>query len=163
MCAHKHVTVVSVPAVAESVFAFVDDHSRLSSHMSDRSWMMGGGRMSLEMDAGHGKGIGSRLRLHGKAFGISLSLEEVVTERVPPLRKVWETVGEPKLLVVGSYRMGVQIAGRGATSELCVFIEYNLPARAPWRWMGQLFGRRYASWCTARMANDALRHFSGAG
>ena len=160
MYAHSHMTNVSVPAPAGKVFAFVDDHSRLSSHMSGRSWMMGGGKMSLEMDAGVGQVVGSRLRLHGKAFGISLSVEEVVSERTPPVRKAWETIGEPRLLVIGPYRMGVQIADRGAASELRIFIDYDLPTKEPWRRIGQMIGHRYASWCTTRMASDTLRHFA---
>lgn len=33
----------AIPASAQQVFDFVDDHSRFSSHMSQSSWMMGGG------------------------------------------------------------------------------------------------------------------------
>ena len=39
-----------VQASADKVFAHLDDHSRLSSHMSKRSWMMGGGQMRIETD-----------------------------------------------------------------------------------------------------------------
>jgi hypothetical protein len=67
-----------VSAPAEQVFDFVDDHSRLSSHMSRSSWMMGGGRMDLVLDAERGRSVGSRIRLEGKAFGIRLFLDEVV-------------------------------------------------------------------------------------
>jgi len=37
--------------------------------------------------------VGSKLRLSGRAFGIGLHVEEVIIERMPPQRKVWETVG----------------------------------------------------------------------
>ena len=43
----------------------------------------------------------------GPVFGLPLSLEEAVTERVPPRRKVWETIGRPKLLL-RNYRMGLK-------------------------------------------------------
>ena len=90
----------------DQVFAHIDDHTRLSSHMRELSWRTGGGRMETEIDAGRGQTVGSRIRLSGRVFGVELSVEETVTERNPPRRKVWETTGAPKLLVIGHYRMG---------------------------------------------------------
>lgn len=75
---------------------------------------------------------------------------------------MWETVGSPKLLVIGSYRMGFEVAARSGGSLLRVFIEYALPQALPGRWLGRLFGRMYARWCTERMVSDAVRHFSTA-
>jgi hypothetical protein len=34
----------------------------------------------------------------------------------------WKTIGEPKLLVIGSYRMGFRIEASGTASLLTVFI-----------------------------------------
>ena len=98
-----------IDASAGDVFAFVDDHSRFSSHMNEPSWMMGGGRMSVELDEAKGQAVGSHIRLSGRVFGVSPYLDEVVTRRDPPTNKVWETVGAPRLLVIGAYSMGVQI------------------------------------------------------
>ena len=152
-------TTVSVPAAAADVFALLDEHARLISHMGKKSLAMGGGSMSVEFDEGRGKVVGSKIRLAGTAFGIRLGVEEVVIERAPPNRKSWQTVGEPRLLVIGSYRMGFVIEDLGQTSRLTVFINYELPLRAPWRWLGLLLGRSYARWCTERMAGDAVGHF----
>ena len=55
---HKEGSVL-IAASPEIVFAYVDDHSRLSSHMNESSWMMGGGGMSLELDAAKGQAVGS--------------------------------------------------------------------------------------------------------
>ena len=160
MTAHRYENSALVPAPADKVFAHIDDHSRLSSHMSESSWMMGGGRMEIELDDGRGQKLGSRIRLAGKVFGIELSVEEVVTERNPPHRKVWETTGAPRLLVVGQYRMGFEISPRGKDSMLRVFIEYELPPGPAARWLGRLFGGSYARWCTRRMVDDAVKHFA---
>jgi hypothetical protein len=149
---------VYIPASPEKVFGFVDDPSCLASHMSQSSWMMGGGKMSLELDEGHGQKIGSRIAMSGKAFGIPLSLEEVVIERDPPNRKVWETISPPNLLVIGRYRMGFQIISEGSGSLLRVFIHYSLLDT----WLGVLFGDIYARWCTKQMAADSRRHFRSA-
>ena len=115
--------------------------------------------MTIEVDAGRGQVIGSRIRLSGRAFGIRLFVEEVVTERDPPHRKVWETVGQPRLLVIGHYRMGYDIAPQGRGSQFRVFIDYALPEVAPARWLSRMFGGVYARWCTRRMVNDAVAHF----
>jgi hypothetical protein len=148
-----------VQARAHELFEHADDHARLSSHMSQSSAGMAGGRMTIKVDAGRGQAIGSRIRLIGRAFGIRLFVEEVVTERDPPHRKVWETVGQPRLLVIGHYRMGYDIAPQSGGLQFRVFIDYALPELAPGRWLGWMFGELYARWCTRRMVNDAVEHF----
>lgn len=126
--------------------------------MSQGSWIMGGGSMETETDDGKGQAVGSHIRLIGKAFGIKLFLDEVVTLREPPHRKVWETVGTPKLLVIGSYRMGLDIDEEDGMSRLRVFIDYNLPSGIS-RLLGYLFGRAYAKWCVQQMIKDVGEQF----
>jgi hypothetical protein len=152
---------VSVSASADAVFAHLDDHTRLAKHMTKPSWMMAGSRMSVELDAALGKAKGSRIRLSGKVLGIPLSVDEIVTEHSAPVRKVWETEGVPRLLVVGPYRMGFDIEPRGVVSVLNVFIDYAMPNNWVGRWLPFL-GNVYARWCTRQMANDAALHFQSA-
>ena len=144
-----------IRATAERVFAHLDDHSRLAAHMSRRSWRMGWGRMQLQLDERAGHAVGSRIRLEGRVFGLRLGLEEVVTEYAPPARKVWETVGAPRLLVIGPYRMGFRIEPHPEDVTLTVFVDYTPPPRGISRFLGRLFGRAYAQWCCDRMVVDA--------
>ena len=148
-----------VLASPDQVFALVDDHARLSAHMSRPSWRMGGDRMETVFDAGNGQRVGSHIRMNARVLGLQLALDEVVTEREPPIRKAWETVGSPRLVVIGAYRMGFDVAARGSGSLLRVFIDYTLPDKWPARWLGRLFARYYAHWCTQSMVNDAVRQF----
>jgi len=157
---HHYETTVEIPASAEDVFAFVDDHAKLSAHMNKRSWMMVGGRMSVQTDARLGKAVGSTIRMSGSILGLTLGLDETVIERSPPSRKIWETIGVPQLLVVGPYRMGVHIKPSETDCQLRVFIDYMLPASGVGRWLGKAFGRSYARWCTEKMANDSRDHFA---
>lgn len=78
-----------VLASSEQVFGLVDDHARLSAHMSQPSWRMGGARMETTVDEGQGQRIGSHIRMSARVLGLRLSLDEVITEREPPTRKVW--------------------------------------------------------------------------
>lgn len=158
--AHHHEGSALVSASPVRVFALIDDHERLSSHMSRSSWRMGGGRMGTILDEQRGQRVGSHIRMSGRALGLEVSLDEVVTEREPPTRKVWETVGSPRLLVIGAYRMGFEVTPRGRDSLLRVFIDYAMPAPWPERWLGRVFGGYYAHWCTQRMVDDAVGQFA---
>lgn len=149
---------VILNAPAETVFSRLDDHQRLSAHMSQPSWMMVGARMRIELDASQGHTLGSRIRLGGHVLGIPLAVEEVVTHYSPPLRKLWETTGKPKLLVIGHYRMSFEITPQGNSSRLRIFIDYALPESLPARWLGRMFGSWYARWCTRRMVGDVEKH-----
>lgn len=149
---------ISIPARAEDIFSYMDDHSNLSSHMNETSWMMAGSRMETLIDAGHGQNIGSHIKMSGKIFGINLFLDEVVIRREPPRVKIWETVGDLKLLVIGHYRMSIEIKPQENRSLLVVSIDYNLPAKNIW--LGWLFGGFYAKWCVKQMIKSAGEHFA---
>ena len=150
---------IDVNAAASDIFSLLDDHSRLSAHMTKPSWMMAGSVMTLEFDASEGRSVGAFISLTGRVLGIPLSVEEVVKERNPPQRKVWNTIGSPHLLVIGAYRMGYEIMPTSPHSHLRVFIDYALPDGPVSYLLGRLFGNCYARWCTQRMTNDAATHF----
>ena len=155
----RHESTGFVQSPMDQVYAYIDDHTRLASHMGEPSWRTGWGRFETLIDEGRGQKVGSRIRLSGRVFGVELSVEEIVVERDPPRRKVWETTGAPRLLVIGQYRMGFELSACEGGSLLGVFIEYALPARAPARWLGRLFGPYYARWCTRQMVAEAVKHF----
>ena len=146
-------------APVEQVFAFLDDPKALAAHMGESSMMMAGSLMSIDVDADGGRVVGSKIRMDGRMLGIPLSLDEVITERQVPSRKVWETIGTPNLLVIAQYRMGFELTPRGDASIVRVFIDYSLPTTALGSWLGRLLGGVYARWCTKQMAADAARHF----
>ena len=156
---HHFESSAAIAAPAAAVFAFIDDPARLASHMTKPSWMMGGGRMGVKLDAGKGQRVGSRIVMMGRAFGMDLELEEVIDERTPPLRKTWHRTGTPRLVVIGAYRMGCELADEDAATRLRVFIDYDLPPGAAW--LRAPLGTSYARWCTERMLEDTRAHFAG--
>lgn len=147
-----------IPADATEIFAFIDDHVRVMSHMNKPSLMMGGGRGDISFDDGHGWKVGSHIRMSGKAFGITVFVDEVITRYEPPRIKIWETVGTPKLLVIGHYRMKVGIEPQENGSLLCLSIDYDLPKTNAW--LGKLFGRYYAKWCVQQVIKDTRNYFT---
>lgn len=147
-----------VPAGAAEIFAFIDDHVRVMSHMNKPSLMMGGGRGDISFDDGHGQKVGSHIRMSGKAFGITVFVDEVITRYEPPRIKIWETVGTPKLLVIGHYRMKAGIEPQEDVSLLRLSIDYDLPKTNAW--LGKLFGRYYVKWCVQRVIKDTHSYFT---
>ena len=117
--------------------------------------------MTIDTDADGGRVVGSRMRLAGRVLGMDLAVEGAVTERKPPYRKVWQTVGEPRLLVVGAYRMEVTIDKREKGSHVRIAIDYALPSTGLSRWLGALFGATYARWCVNQMIEDVRQRFTG--
>lgn len=139
---------------AASVFSRLDDHRRLAGHMEQRDWRMLGSRLDLAIDPGASE-VGQHMRWHGRIAGLAVAADEAVIERTPPSRKVWETVGSVRLLVIGAYRMGFAIEPDGRGSRVVIHLDYALPERAPWRWLGRVLGKRYARWCLERMMQEA--------
>ena len=105
---YHHEDSAFVDAPSRVLFDYIDDHERLSSHMSESSWMMGNGRMKIELDDGHGRQVGAEIRLSGRILGTDLFVAERVTVRDPPLRKLWETTATPCLLVIEHDPMGFE-------------------------------------------------------
>ena len=70
-----------------------------------------------------------------------------------------QELGLPRILIIGAYRMGFEIAPAGAHSELRVFIDYNLPTESMGRILGWVFAPLYARWCVNSMVRDARRMF----
>jgi hypothetical protein len=150
---------VTLDAKAEDVFAFADDFTKLSSHMDKSSMMMMGSSMQTSFDEGLGRAVGSHVQMSGKILGRTLFLDEVVRQREPPHRKEWETVGTPRLLVIGSYRLGFDVSTTGKRANLSVFIGYNLPATPGQRLLGNILGPVYAKWCVRQMIDGARVNF----
>jgi hypothetical protein len=155
---HREIT-VQVAAQPQTVFAHLDDQTRLAEHMGKPSLMMGGGKMAYDFDELKGQAVGSHIRMGGSAFGLQLFVDEVVTERMPPHRKVWRTVGRPKLFAIGAYEMGFELNAAQQGSALRIWIDYELPPSGLGRLLPCL-GDAYARWCVKQMAGDAERTFS---
>lgn len=151
-----------VRAAPEALFEALDDPRRLSRHMDQRSMAMMGSSMETTTDAGGGRTVGSVTSMHGRVLGLGVELDQVVTVREPPTYKAWQTVGEPRLWVIGSYRMAFRISRVEEGSRLAVSIDYDPPRGALARLLSAAVGRAYAKWCCERMVADAQEALEGA-
>ncbi|MFA6270425.1 MAG: SRPBCC family protein [Candidatus Paceibacterota bacterium] len=155
---HEESTIVDISPMR--LFAYVDDHARFASHMNSSSWMMGGGHMNTQVDTGRGQRVGSHIQMDGKILGINLYLDEVVTQYEPPYLKIWKTVGDINLLIIGHYQMGFKIEEERGKSLFTVFINYKLPQYIGTRWLGYLLGGVYAKWCVKQMLSGPTKYFN---
>jgi len=156
----RHAEAVAlIHAAPQQIFSRLDDQRQLAAHMTKGSWMTLGSKFNFELDEFQGRRVGSVIRMKGRIAGIGLRLDEMVNEYEPPLRKSWATLGEPRLLVIGAYRMGFNLAVEDDGARLQVWIDYLLPSRVPLRWLGWLLGPAYAKWCVRRMVEDARRGY----
>jgi hypothetical protein len=151
----SHASEVRVPFAPATVFEILDDPLRLGRHMEKPSPMMLWGSMRYRLDEKGGRDVGSVICADGSVLGLQLSIVERITERVPPWRKVWETLEEPSLLVFGNYRLGFEIAPDDMGSRVRIFVDYDLPQTLLGRLFGPLGAPVYARWCVSRMIKEA--------
>ncbi len=140
----------------EEVFEQLDNFAHFGEHMMKSSWMMAGSAMHYEFDEWQGRAQGAVVRLVGSILGLRLLIEERVVERTPPYRKSWETVGNPRMLILKGYRMGFDLTPQGDGSQLRVFIDYATPDSGHGRLLGALFASTYAHWCVKSVIDGAV-------
>jgi len=148
---------VEIAAAPETVSAHVDDFQNVGSHMTERSMAMMGRRLRLDRISENATGVGACYRWHGRIAGLAIDLTEVVTEWVPNRHQVWETVGDPRLIIMSGYRMSFTLAPMSTGTVLTITIEYELPGSLFGRVLGWLLGDVYSRWCLRRMCRDTRK------
>ncbi len=148
---------VVIEAPAQQVFAFMDDVKNVGFHMSGRSSMaMMGSRLDIAVLSPQSTGVGATYRMWGKMMGLTIDFSETVTKYTAGHEKVWETIGEPKLLIMSSYVMRVIVDPlSSSSSRLTISLTYAPPRSLFWRSVGALLGGWYGRWCLRNMCQDA--------
>jgi hypothetical protein len=150
---------VVIAAPAERVFAYVDDIRNMARHMSEeRSMAMMGSRLTLEIVTPEVTGIGATYRYFGRMMGLTLDFSETVTRYVPGREKGLRTIGDPRLLIIGGYEMGVNVQPLTEVScRLTITFGYDLPRAGLWRIVGWALAPWYGRWCLDSMTQGAKR------
>ena len=111
----------------EQVFNCIDDLGVTGMHMTKSSAMMFGSKLVLEFLTAKHSGAGSKYKWNGKMMGWPMDFTVEVTKWIPPEEKIWETIGEAKLIIYSWYRMHLKITPVNNGVEACLSISYERP------------------------------------
>lgn len=141
----------------EQVFKCLDDLGVTGMHMTQSSMMMMGSKLNLEFLTESHAGLGSKYRWTGKMMGMLMDFTVEVTKWITPKEKIWETIGDTKLIIYSWYRMHLLIlpAVNGCKAELS--ISYEKPKGFFNKILSLLFADWYCRWCLKHMLGDAKK------
>jgi hypothetical protein len=114
-------------AAPEMVFKTIDDLGVTGMHMTKSSMMMMGSKLHLEFLTKHHIGLGSRYRWTGTMMGLKMDFTVEVTKWNEGSEKVWETIGDPKLIIYSWYRMTLNVLPIENVTKAELSIAYEKP------------------------------------
>lgn len=149
--------VVVINVSVDSVFTFMDDIQNTGGHMTKSNAPMMGSKLSVEWLTDYKTGLGSKYRWSGKVMGMKMDFTVEITKWVQNKEKIWETVGEAKMIVLSWYRMYLVLTPlENGTTQTELGIFYTKPKGS---FLSFLLSRRYAVWCVKSMIRDTQKHF----
>lgn len=140
------------------VFKTIDDLEVTGMHMTQSSPMMMGSKLNVEFLTENHRGLGSIYRWTGKMLGMKMDFTVEVTKWIESKEKIWETIGEAKLIIYSWYRMQLKVkpALNGAQAELS--ITYEKPKGFFNKILSFFFAGWYCNWCLTKMLGDAKKY-----
>lgn len=147
----------SFDAPPSEVFTVLDDLGVTGTHMTQSSAMMMGSKLHLEYLTTKHTGLDSSYRWTGKMMGMQMDFTVRVTKWDAPKSKVWETIGETKLILYSSYRMALSLVETADGTEAELSISYEKPNSFLGRILCFLFADWYCRWCLRKMLHDGKR------
>ncbi|WP_276374237.1 hypothetical protein [Chryseolinea sp. H1M3-3] len=147
-------------ASAQQVFNTIDDLGVTGMHMTESSGMMMGSKLNLEFLTTNKTGIGSRYRWTGKMMGLMMNFTVEVTKWINGVEKVWETIGETKLIIYSWYRMKLLLKDVNGNTEAELSISYEKPKGLLNKILCFFLADWYCRWCLKKMLGDAKKVFT---
>ena len=144
-------------AAADKVFSYLDDLGVTGMHMTKSSAMMMGSKLHLEFLTKHHAGLGSKYQWTGTMMGMKMDFTVEVTKWVEGVEKVWETIGDAKMIIYSWYRMHLLVYPKGNTAQAELSISYEKPKGWLARIISFLFADWYCNWCLKNMLSDSKR------
>lgn len=142
-------------ASAEDVFKAIDDLGVTGTHMTKSSMMMMGSKLELKYLTSHQTGLGSKYRWTGKMMGLKMDFTVEVTKWIKGKEKVWETVGDTKLIIYSWYQMVLKMRPIDSQTKTVLSISYKKPSGIINQILSFLFADWYCRWCLRKMLEDA--------
>ena len=144
-------------APAEKVFGYLNDLAVTGMHMTKSSAMMMGSKLHLEYLTDNHTGPGSKYRWTGRMMGMKMDFTVEVTKWVEGVEKIWETIGEAKMIIYSWYRMHLLVYPKGNATQAELSITYEKPKGWFARIISFLFADWYCNWCLKKMMSDTKR------
>ena len=152
----KEIIIHSSP---QKVFSFMDNLSKTGMHMSENSMMMMGSKLILEQLSGPLQGVGATFHWYGKVMGMSIDITETVTKWTENHEKIWETIGTPKIILLGWYRMILKTEPAKEGTLASLQIDYTPPSGLFHNILYFFLSHYYCNWCLNNMLNDSKKIF----
>jgi len=141
-------------APAEKVFSYLDDLTITGMHMTKSSGMMMGSKLHLEYLTTNHTGLDSKYRWTGTMMGMKMDFTVEVTKWVEGVEKVWETIGEAKMIIYSWYSMHLLVYPSGNATHAELSITYKKPKGWFAKIISFLFADWYCNWCLEKMMSD---------
>ena len=148
---------IQIQASPEKVFETLDDLGVTGMHMTQSSAMMMGSKLHLQYLTDNHKGLGSKYRWTGKMMGMNMDFTVEVTKWVKGVEKVWETIGEARMIIYSWYRMYLLVKPIANGSEAELSITYEKPKGWVAKIISFLFSDWYCRWCLKNMLSDTKK------
>lgn len=144
-------------APPEKVFQLLDDLSVTGMHMTQSSMAMMGSKLNLEFLTENKTGLGTKFRWTGKMLWMKMDFTVVVTKWIKGKEKVWETVGESKMIIYSWYRMNLILTSTGELTVATLSITYEKPNEWYFNILSFFFAKPYCNWCLNNMLRDCKK------
>jgi predicted ATPase len=141
-------------AASDKVFKYLDNLGVTGMHMTKSSAMMMGSKLHMEYLTHHHSGPGTKYRWTGTMMGMKMDFTVEVTKWTEGVEKVWETIGESKMIIYSWYRMHLLVYPRGNKTQAELSITYENPKGWFAKIISFLFADWYCNWCLKNMLSD---------
>jgi hypothetical protein len=144
-------------ASPQVVFRQIDDLGVTGMHMTSSSGMMMGSKLHLAYLTANHTGLNSKYRWTGTMMGLKMDFTVEVIKWVEGKEKVWETIGEAKMIIYSWYRMQLLITPNDNATIAELSITYEKPKGWFAKIISFLFADWYCNWCLKSMLRDSKR------
>lgn len=148
---------IHIDSSPQNVFDTLDNLGVAGMHMTKSSAMMMGSKLKLEYLTANHTGSGTMYRWRGTMMGMQMDFTVVVTKWIEGAEKIWETIGEAKMIIYSWYRMQLLVKPANTGSEALLSITYEKPRGWFAKIISLLFADWYCTWCLKNMLNDTKK------
>ena len=145
-------------ASPQKVFHYLDDLGVTGMHMTQSSSMMMGSKLHLDYLTNHHTGQGTKYRWTGTMMGMKMDFTVEVTKWIEGIEKVWETIGEAKMIIYSWYRMNLFLTKNVNETVAVLSVTYEKPKGWFAKIISFLFADRYCNWCLKNMLVDVKKN-----